>query len=259
MSKVKAPPINVLDLIAPISAKTPNQKLAILAYNKGQNLLLTGFPGTGKTFIAMAMALQSVKRGEQSRIIVVRSAVATRNIGYLPGKLKEKMEEYERPYVDMCNNLFDVGTRTLSPYHVLIRDGILELMSTSYVRGITINHAVIILDEFQNMTEHELHSVLSRVGEGCRVIISGDITQTDLEANRSGFARLVNVLDAMQSFTQIDFDISDIVRSDFAKTFILCWSLTEPIRLERHPRHDFKTEDVSTQPTARARTPVTAG
>lgn len=228
MSK-KKPPVELFDLFTPVQAKTDNQRTAMRAYHHGDNLLLTGESGTGKTFLGMALALEDISRKKHTKLTIVRSAVATRNQGYLPGNAKEKMEEYERPYHDMCLKLFNVAERMLKPYQQLLGNGTIELISTSYIRGTTLENTIILIDEFQNMNEHELYTVLTRVGENCRVIISGDIKQSDLLKESSGYPRVVAALNAMESFEHVDFTFDDVVRSPFAKEFMMCWTGAENV------------------------------
>lgn len=228
MSKKKTP-VDLMDLFVPVQARTENQKKAIIAYHHNRNLLMTGESGTGKTFIGLALALEDIKRGKHTRVTIVRSAVPTRGMGHLPGDVKDKMEEYERPYHDICMKLFNVAERMIRPYQQLVNNGTIEMISTSYLRGTTIDNSIILIDEFQNMSEHELYTILTRVGENCRVIICGDIKQSDLFREASGFPRLVAALSAMDTFDQVDFTFDDVVRSSFAKQFMMCWTGAENV------------------------------
>lgn len=230
MSK-KKPQVDLFDLFLPAQARTENQRNAIRAYHHFKNLLLTGESGTGKTYLALSLALEDIKKGREQRILIIRSAVATRNVGYLPGNLKEKMEEFEKPYSDICTKLFNCTERTLSPWKQLSNNGHIELVSTSYVRGTTIENATVILDEFQNMSEHEIYTVLTRIGDNCRVIICGDIKQSDLVKESSGFSRLVAALGLMETFENVDFTFDDVVRSEFAKRFMISWAGSEKVEL----------------------------
>lgn len=228
MSKKKQP-VDLFDLFVPVQAKTDNQRTAMRAYHHGSNLLLTGESGTGKTFLGMALALEDISRKKHTKLTIVRSAVSTRNIGYLPGNAKEKMEEYERPYHDICLKLFNVAERMVRPYQQLVGNGTVELISTSYIRGTTLENTIILIDEFQNMNEHELYTILTRVGNNCRVIISGDIKQSDLLKEQTGYPRVVAALNAMESFEHVDFTFEDVIRSAFAKQFMMCWTGAENV------------------------------
>ncbi len=226
MSKKKTCTVDIMDCFCPAVPKTRNQKLATDFYDKGNHLLLSGFPGTGKTFLALSMALRSVNTFQYKQVIIVRSAVSTRDIGFLPGNHKEKMSEYERPYVEICQKLFDSKSQ-IPPFRQLQNSQYIQVMSTSYIRGITLEDCVIIIDEFQNMIEHELYSLLTRVGQNCRVVLCGDILQNDLRNQKSGFFRLIETIKKMHDFKQVDFQIEDIVRSNFAREFIINWQSTE--------------------------------
>ena len=151
----------------------------------------------------------------QNKVIIVRSAVPSRDLGFLPGNVKEKIREYETPYRSICTDLFNRG----DAYDILKSKGIIEFMSTSFVRGITLYDSIVILEEVQNMSFNEIYSVLTRIGKNCRVIISGDFRQSDLE--RSGIQKFMRVIKKMKSFSFIEFGIQDIVRSDFVKELIV--------------------------------------
>jgi phosphate starvation-inducible protein PhoH len=206
-----------------VSPLTETQDGAFHANGSGKNLFLYGVAGTGKTFLASYFALSDLCRGLAKRIIIVRSAVTTRDQGFLPGTLQEKMALYEAPYreifAELCGGRRDV-------YDLLKKRDYLEFMSTSFIRGITFDDAIIIVDEVQNCTDHEINSILTRVGKNTRVILCGDHKQNDLKMTgkknqESGIANLVQVAKSMRSFSLIEFTINDIVRSGFVKEYLI--------------------------------------
>ena len=152
-------------------------------------------------------------------VFIVRSAVTTRDIGFLPGDEQEKVSTYEAPYRSICGELF--GRK--DAYNSLKEQGNVKFMSTSFIRGITINNAVVIVDECQNLNFHELDSIITRIGKNSKVIFSGDYTQTDLtkENDKNGVQKFMKILNEIDSFTTVEFQIEDIVRSDFLKDYII--------------------------------------
>lgn len=194
-----------------IEPLTRNQ---VLAFESERNLVLHGVAGTGKTFISCYLAFDDMTKSMYKQLIIIRSAVPTRDIGFLPGSEKEKASVYEEPYKDIAVELFQRG----DSYEILKTKGLLHFMTTSYLRGITLKDAVIIVDECQNMSFHELDSIVTRVGTNCRIIFCGDFRQADLAKN--GLQDFIRVLKAMDQFDLIDFEIKDIVRSDFVKDYI---------------------------------------
>jgi phosphate starvation-inducible protein PhoH len=206
-----------------ISPLTKNQESAFYANGSGKHLLLYGVAGSGKTFLGSYFALNDLLQGNAKRIIIIRSAVTTRDQGFLPGTLQEKMAMYEAPYreifAELCGGRRDV-------YDLLKKREYLEFMSTSFLRGITFDDAIIIVDEVQNCTMHEIDSILTRVGKNTRVILCGDHRQDDLKmtgkkTQESGVRNLVNIARAMPSFALIEFSVDDIVRSGFVRDYII--------------------------------------
>jgi len=185
------------------------------AFSSNKHLVLSGVAGTGKTFISLYLALKEIQDGEKESIVIVRSAVPTRDIGFLPGNESDKCAVYEEPYKDICTELFDRG----DAYELLKLKRIITFMPTSFIRGTTRNDTVLIVDECQNMTFHELDSVITRVGEGCRVIFCGDFAQADLKDN--GLKPFLKILERMKDFDNIEYGVEDIVRSQFVKNYIL--------------------------------------
>lgn len=202
---------------------TPNQTDMFHAWYNGSHLIAHGSAGTGKTFLALYLAFQEVldRRYEPNHIIIVRSNVATRDVGHLPGTLDEKMSEYERPYRDICADLFERRTT----YDDMKNAGLVSFMPTSFVRGLTWNKAVVIVEEAQNLNfEHEINSIMTRVGYDTRVIVTGDFVQSDLPHNgkdKSGIKQLLHVAKDVRGFTEIKFTQHDIVRSEFVKSWII--------------------------------------
>ena len=183
--------------------------------------MLHGAAGTGKTFIAVYKALEEVmnNKGNFEKVVIVRSVVPSREIGHLPGDEKEKTDVYLAPYKAICKDLFN----TDQAYERLVEQKNIEFLITSFVRGITIDRAIIIVDECQNMNFQELSSIITRVGEGSRILFCGDFKQTDLNRkhDQSGLKDFVQIINRMPSFRNIEFDVEDIVRSNLVKEFIV--------------------------------------
>jgi phosphate starvation-inducible protein PhoH len=204
-----------------VNPLTENQRIAFDAFDDGKHLMLHGMAGTGKTFIALYKAIEALmeNKGVQNKIYVVRSVVPTRDMGFLPGNQKEKMKVYEAPYYAICTELFDRS----DAYEVLKQKNAVEFISTSFVRGITMNNCFVIVDEVNNMTFHELDSVITRIGKGCRVLFCGDFRQSDLtkDQEKNGLKDFMRVIDRLNDFVHVDFLEQDIVRSRLVKEYII--------------------------------------
>ena len=202
---------------------TDNQKKFFEAYKRGDYFVaLLGSPGVGKTFLAVYKALEEVldKSNPFKQVVVVRSAVQVRDQGYVPGDLNEKMEMYEVPYKEICQTLFDRN----DAWDRLKEQHYARFISTSAIRGISIDEAIIIVDECQSMSWHELSSIITRVGHRSKIIFVGDLKQNDLIKNKndvSGLANFLEVARHMNEFTQIIFTPEDIVRSSLVKSWII--------------------------------------
>jgi len=193
----------------------PLTKSQVAVFDSDKHLMLHGCAGTGKTFISLYLALDDLQKEEYSRIVLVRSAVPTREMGFLPGTEDEKSKVYEAPYVSIMQELFSRGD---NPYGQLKQKGVINFLTTSYIRGTTFNDSVIIVDECQNMTFHELDSIITRVGRNCRIIFCGDFFQSDLK--NSGLKDFIKIIKGMYEFDFVEFEIPDIVRSDFVRSYL---------------------------------------
>ena len=200
-----------------IEPLTSNQSAAFASWAEGQNLLLHGMAGTGKTFIGMYLALQEVIQGHYKRLVIVRSAVPTRDIGFLPGSIEEKLKVYEQPYSAIANQLFKRG----DAYDILKNKFMLEFLPTSFVRGTTLDNCIVLVDEINNLTFHELDSVITRLGKNTRMILAGDMMQSDLGIEKTGLPRFMNIIEKMGLFDTFEFDIEDIVRSGLVKQYLI--------------------------------------
>lgn len=195
------------------------------------HLAMVGSPGTGKTYLACFLGINEVLNPEtpQKQLIIVRSAVETRQQGFLPGTLEEKEQIYSKPYVDIFHDLF----KRPSTFEDMCVSNVVKFMTTSYVRGLTFDNAIIVLDEFQNTTKHELSSVVTRIGRNSRLIICGDGYQNDLHAKKgtetSGFDFGLQVISRLPEFTTVKFTHDDICRSQFVKDWLIACE-----EVERH-------------------------
>ena len=209
------------DLIQ-IEPITKNQVKAFESWADGENLVLAGSAGTGKTFVAMYLALQTSLEPSTPyhKVIVVRSIVPTRDMGYLPGTKEEKVEPFETPYKTISLELFNYDSAV---YNKLINNHQMEFITTSFVRGTQLNNAIVIIDEMQNLNFHELDSVITRIGQDCRVIFSGDYYQSDFREGyeRDGIQRFLRIVERLKNFSVITFGWDDIVRSDFLRDYIM--------------------------------------
>ena len=190
-------------------------------------MVLSGSAGSGKTFLSMALALEQVLNKESpfDKLIIVRSVVPTRDIGFLPGTKEEKEDVYTQPYISIAHELFeDKGA-----YEKLVTQGALQFLTTSYIRGTTLRNAIVLVDEMQNLNFHELDSVITRVGENCRFIMCGDYYQTDFEnkGDKDGIIKFLNILDNMKRFKHVEFTWKDIVRSDLVREYIVTKEMLE--------------------------------
>lgn len=203
-----------------IDAKTDAQDDFLDSYAQGFNIVGVGSAGTGKSFLSLYLALKEVESNRKQRVIIVRSAVPTREQGFLKGTLEEKEAVYELPYKDIVNDICGNGTS----YDALKKHDKIQFITSSYVRGLTFDNAVIVVDEFQSMHQEELYSVLTRVGENSRVIVIGDTKQCDLNPRReeSGFDWFMKICKKMKDqFEIVEFKPQDIVRSGFVKSLII--------------------------------------
>ena len=206
---------------------TDNQKKLFDSYAEDKHLVAYGTAGTGKTFISLYNALADVldETTPYERIYLVRSLVSTREIGFLPGDHEDKADIYQIPYKNMVKYMFQMPTDADFEmlYGNLKAQETIKFWSTSFIRGTTLDNAIVIVDEFQNLNFHELDSIITRVGENSRIIFCGDASQTDLVKtnDRNGIHDFLNILRKMPSFDIIEFGINDIVRSGLVKEYII--------------------------------------
>ena len=219
-------PINA-DMLRDIEALTTNQQKLFDAYAENKHLVAYGCAGTGKTFITLYNALRDVLDQETpyEKIYIVRSLVATREIGFLPGDHEDKSTLYQIPYKAMVKYMFEMPTQADFEmlYGNLKAQDTIDFWSTSFIRGTTFDKSVIIVDEFQNLNYHELDSIMTRVGENSKIMFCGDATQSDLvkQNERNGIMDFMRVLRIMPSVSIIEFGVEDIVRSGLVKEYIL--------------------------------------
>jgi len=206
---------------------TDNQRILFESYKANKHLIAYGAAGTGKTFVTLYNALKDVldESSSYERIYIVRSLVATREIGFLPGDYEDKSDIYQVPYKHMVKYMFQMSSDADFEmlYGNLKSQDTIKFWSTSFLRGTTLDNAIVIVDEFQNLNFHELDSIITRVGENSKIMFCGDASQTDLQKtnDRNGIVDFMNILRKMPSFDIIEFGIDDIVRSGLVKEYIV--------------------------------------
>jgi len=219
-------PINS-DFLIDVKPLTENQKVLFDAYDDGKMLFAYGAAGTGKTFITLYNALREVldETTPYEKIYIVRSLVATREIGFLPGDHDDKSALYQIPYKNMVKYMFEMPSDADFEmlYGNLKAQETISFWSTSFIRGTTFNRSIILVDECQNLNFHELDSIITRVGEDCKIMFCGDIMQSDLikTSERSGIHDFMKILQAMPEFESIEFGVDDIVRSGLVKSYLV--------------------------------------
>ena len=210
-----------------VSPITENQQLFFNEWRNGKNLFAYGAAGTGKTFIALYLALKDVIDEETpyEKVYIVRSLVSTREIGFLPGTHEDKSELYQVPYKNMVRNMFHMPDQTSFDmlYDNLKNQETISFWSTSFLRGTTLDDAIVIVDECQNLNFHELDSIITRVGQDSKIVFCGDVNQSDLQRTneRNGILDFQRILEGMDEFSMVEFGINDIVRSGLVKSYLI--------------------------------------
>ena len=200
---------------------TNNQETVFDAFEKSDNLVLSGSAGTGKTFVALFLALEEVldKETPYDQIVIIRSVVPSRESGFLPGTKEEKEDPFTKPYRGICAEIFGQG----DSWEKLVQSGTIHFESTSHLRGTSFNNTILIIDEMQNLNFHELDSVITRVGRECKFMMCGDYYQSDFEKekDKNGILMFMNIIEQLKHFTTVEFGWEDIVRSDFVRDYIM--------------------------------------
>ncbi len=222
----KKKPINS-EMMVEIKPLTPSQEKVFEYWNDNKNLFMYGAAGTGKTFIALYLALNEVLKNDSpyEKVYIVRSLVSTREIGFLPGDHEDKSYLYQIPYTNMVRYMFEMPDDNSFEmlYGNLKAQETISFWSTSFIRGTTLDRAIVIVDECQNLNFHELDSIITRVGEDTKIIFCGDANQTDLVKTneRNGIHNFMNILRLMNEFGMVEFGVEDIVRSGLIRSYLL--------------------------------------
>ena len=226
MAAKKNKEVNHQQLVT-IKPITDNQKQVFATWKKGQNQFLFGSAGTGKTFVSLYLALNDIfdLKKPQERVILVRSLIPTREIGFLPGDEEDKAALYQVPYQNMVQFMFEMPNEQAfnGLYDKLKGQGSLFFLSTSFLRGLTFDNSIIIVDECQNLNFHELDTIITRVGQDSKIVFCGDFDQTDLQKTneKNGLHDFLRILEEMDEFNCTEFTIGDIVRSGFVRNYLI--------------------------------------
>jgi predicted ribonuclease YlaK len=226
MSKKQKLDIGSSNLIS-VKPITDNQKIVFETWKKKQNQFLFGCAGTGKTFVSLYLALQDVMnlQTKYDKVVLVRSLIPTREIGFLPGDEEDKAALYQVPYANMVQFMFQQPNEQAFTmlYDKLKQQGSLYFLSTSFLRGLTFDNSIIIVDECQNLNFHELDTIITRVGQDSKIVFCGDFGQSDLSktSEKNGLHDFLRILEEMEEFNCVEFDIGDIVRSGFVRNYLI--------------------------------------
>ena len=215
------------DSLVDIQPLTKNQTILFDAYNSDKQLFVYGCAGTGKTFCALYLALKDVldELTPYDKVVIVRSLVATREIGFLPGDHEDKSSLYQIPYKNMVRYMFELNSDAEFEmlYGNLKAQESVKFWSTSFIRGTTLDNSIIIVDECQNLNFHELDSIITRVGDNSKIMFCGDASQSDLTKSneRDGILNFMKIIQRMPEFESVEFGVEDIVRSGLVKSYIV--------------------------------------
>ena len=224
MAKQKEVTYSQLNQIKPV---TDSQKVVFDSWNQGQNQFLFGCAGTGKTFVSLYLALSEVLKNDTpyDKVVMVRSLIPTREIGFLPGDEEDKAALYQVPYSNMMQFMFEQPNEQAfeSLYNRIKAQGSFYFLSTSFLRGLTFDNTIIIVDECQNLNFHELDTIITRVGQDSKIFFCGDFSQSDLTKmnERNGLMDFLQILQEMEEFNCVEFNIGDIVRSGFVRNYLI--------------------------------------
>jgi predicted ribonuclease YlaK len=206
---------------------TDNQKIVFETWKQKKNQFLFGCAGTGKTFVSLYLALQDVMnlQTKYDKVVLVRSLIPTREIGFLPGDEEDKAALYQVAYANMVQFMFQQPNEQAFSmlYEKLKQQGSLYFLSTSFLRGLTFDNSIIIVDECQNMNFHELDTIITRVGQDSKIVFCGDFGQSDLQKTneKNGLHDFLRILEEMEEFSCTEFTIGDIVRSGFVRSYLI--------------------------------------
>ena len=219
-------PLNA-DILTDIEPLTDNQRIFFEEYAKDKNMFGYGCAGTGKTFIALYLALKDVlsEHTPYEKVYIVRSLVSTREIGFLPGDHEDKSSLYQIPYKNMVKYMFEMSSDQEFDqlYYNLKSQETISFWSTSFIRGTTFDNAIILIDEMQNLNFHELDSIITRVGQDSKIIFCGDVRQSDLVRTheRNGIIDFMRIIETMEEFATVEFQLEDIVRSGLVRSYLI--------------------------------------
>lgn len=201
----------------PIISRTENQQLLVKAFENNDLVFATGPAGSGKTFVAIALAVRALKNKEVRKIILSRPAVeAGEKLGFLPGEMKDKLDPYLQPLYDALQDM--IPAAKLKEY---MENNVIQIAPLAFMRGRTLNDAVIILDEAQNTTTHQIKMFLTRLGMNAKMIVTGDVTQIDLPASTtSGLIQAMNILKNVKGIGKVEFSKKDIVRHKLVQRIV---------------------------------------
>jgi len=210
-----------IDDLRTIDPITESQKEAYNAWREGDNIAMVGTAGTGKTFLAMYLALEEImdKSTPFDSLRIIRSAVPTREVGFLPGTIDEKLDAFTGPYRAAAADLFEDDRA----YEKLVHNKYIQFESTSYIRGVTFDNTIVLVDEMQNLNYHELDSVMTRIGHCSKIIFCGDYKQSDFKqmSDKQGINTFLEILEQLKHFSVVEFTWEDIVRSGLVRDYIM--------------------------------------
>jgi phosphate starvation-inducible PhoH-like protein/PhoH-like ATPase len=215
------------DQLVEMKGVTKNQLEVFKQYAEGKNLFLYGPAGTGKTFVILYNAIKEVldSKTNYNCIYIVRSLMPTRSLAFMPGDEQDKSSLYQVPYDNMLRLMFKLSSEEQFEmmYEELKKQGNVSFLSTSFLRGITLDNAIVLVDECQNLNFHELDTIMTRVGQGSKIMFSGDFDQTDLrdDEEKAGLGQFIKIINEMKEFYSCEFDIGDIVRSGLVRSYII--------------------------------------